>query len=65
MPQPGRQAGDGSGRINVIVVADTDLLSDQFWVDVREFLGQQVAIPNATTPPSSSTRSTTCRARMP
>src|SRR5262245_17898248 len=36
-----------NGRINVIVVADTDLLSDQFWVDSREFLGQQVAIPNA------------------
>ncbi|HXE69678.1 MAG TPA: Gldg family protein [Hyphomicrobiaceae bacterium] len=36
-----------NGRINVIVVADTDLLSDQFWVDTREFLGQQVAIPNA------------------
>jgi ABC-type uncharacterized transport system involved in gliding motility auxiliary subunit len=36
-----------SGRINVIVIADTDLLADQFWVDVREFLGQQVAIPNA------------------
>src|SRR6185295_16412186 len=27
-----------SGKINVIVVADTDLLSDQFWVDSREFL---------------------------
>jgi ABC-type uncharacterized transport system involved in gliding motility auxiliary subunit len=37
----------GSGRINVIVVADTDMLADQFWVDTREFLGQQVAIPNA------------------
>jgi ABC-type uncharacterized transport system involved in gliding motility auxiliary subunit len=36
-----------SGRINVIVVADTDMLADQFWVDTREFLGQQVAIPNA------------------
>jgi ABC-type uncharacterized transport system involved in gliding motility auxiliary subunit len=36
-----------SGRVNVIVVADTDMLSDQFWVDTREFLGQQVAIPNA------------------
>ena len=34
-------------RINAIVIADTDLLTDQFWVDVREFLGQQVAIPNA------------------
>ena len=30
-----------------IVIADTDLLNDQFWVEVREFLGQQVAIPNA------------------
>jgi ABC-type uncharacterized transport system involved in gliding motility auxiliary subunit len=36
-----------SGRINAIVIADTDLLADQFWVDVREFLGQQVAVPNA------------------
>jgi ABC-type uncharacterized transport system involved in gliding motility auxiliary subunit len=36
-----------SGRINAIVIADTDLLSDQFWVETREFLGQQVAIPNA------------------
>ena len=30
-----------------IVIADTDLLNDQFWVEVRDFLGQQVAIPNA------------------
>ena len=36
-----------SGRINAIVIADTDLLADQFWVDVRDFLGQQVPIPNA------------------
>jgi ABC-type uncharacterized transport system involved in gliding motility auxiliary subunit len=37
----------GSGRVNAIVVADADMLNDQFWVEVREFLGQQVAIPNA------------------
>jgi ABC-type uncharacterized transport system involved in gliding motility auxiliary subunit len=36
-----------SGRVNAIVVADADLLNDQFWVEVRDFLGQQVAIPNA------------------
>lgn len=36
-----------SGRINAIVVADTDLLADQFWVEVRDFMGQQVAIPTA------------------
>ena len=36
-----------AGKINVVVVADSDFLNDQFWVDVREFMGQQVAIPNA------------------
>jgi ABC-type uncharacterized transport system involved in gliding motility auxiliary subunit len=36
-----------SGRVAAIVVADSDMLTDQFWVDVRDFLGQQVAIPNA------------------
>lgn len=35
------------GNINVLIIADTDLLSDQFWVDVREFLGQQIAVPHA------------------
>jgi ABC-type uncharacterized transport system involved in gliding motility auxiliary subunit len=37
----------GSGTVNVVVIADTDMLQDQFWVEVRDFLGQQVAIPNA------------------
>ena len=36
-----------NGKINVVVVADSDFLNDQFWVEVRDFLGQQVAIPNA------------------
>jgi ABC-type uncharacterized transport system involved in gliding motility auxiliary subunit len=36
-----------AGRLNAIIVADTDMLHDQFWVDVREFLGQQVTIPQA------------------
>jgi gliding motility-associatede transport system auxiliary component len=36
-----------SGTINVVVVADTDFLQDQFWLDVRDLLGQQVAIPSA------------------
>ena len=31
------------------MVADSDFLSDQFWVEVREFLGQQVAIPTPIT----------------
>lgn len=33
--------------INVIVVADVDMLSDRFWVDVRNFFGQRIATPRA------------------
>ena len=36
-----------SGRLNIVVVADTDMLHDQFWVEARDFLGQQIAIPQA------------------
>ena len=32
--------------INVIVVADTDILDDRFWVQVQDFFGQRVAIPS-------------------
>ncbi len=31
-----------TGPINVIVVADTDLLADRFWVNVQSFLGMQI-----------------------
>jgi ABC-type uncharacterized transport system involved in gliding motility auxiliary subunit len=33
--------------INIIVVADTDVLADRFWVQVQEFLGNRIAIPSA------------------
>jgi len=33
--------------INVIVVSDTDILADRFWVQVQEFLGNRIAIPSA------------------
>ncbi|HYM18261.1 MAG TPA: Gldg family protein [Micropepsaceae bacterium] len=33
--------------INVIVIADSDLLDDRFWVQVQNLLGQQVAIPTS------------------
>lgn len=36
-----------SGRINAIVIADTDLLADQFWVQKRELMGQQVIMPTS------------------
>jgi ABC-type uncharacterized transport system involved in gliding motility auxiliary subunit len=32
---------------NIIVVADTDLLSDRLWVQTQEFLGQQILNPFA------------------
>ncbi|MEN8718702.1 MAG: Gldg family protein [Oceanococcaceae bacterium] len=35
------------GEIQVVVVADTDLLADQFWVQVSNFLGQRIASPFA------------------
>ncbi len=33
--------------VNVIVVADVDMLHDQFWVQVQNFLGSRLAIPTA------------------
>lgn len=35
------------GDIQVVVVADTDLLADNFWVQVNNFLGQMIASPFA------------------
>jgi ABC-type uncharacterized transport system involved in gliding motility auxiliary subunit len=43
-PGPGHVA---EGRINAIVVADTDLLADRFWVDSREMFGQSFVMPSA------------------
>ena len=38
---------ESRGPINVIVVADTDLLSDNTWLRLGNFLGQNVALPVA------------------
>lgn len=38
---------ESRGPINVIVVADTDLLSDNTWLQLGNFLGQNVALPVA------------------
>ena len=46
-PAPPGKPHVASGKINVVVVADTDFLQDQFWLDVRDLLGQQVAMPSA------------------
>ncbi len=36
-----------SGPVNAIVIADSDMLADQFWVSIQELLGQRLAVPQA------------------
>ncbi len=38
---------ESASAVNLIVVADSDMLEDRFWVRIREFAGQQVAMPFA------------------
>jgi ABC-type uncharacterized transport system involved in gliding motility auxiliary subunit len=38
-------SGDARGQLNVIAVADTDILSDRLWVQVQDFFGQRIASP--------------------
>jgi ABC-type uncharacterized transport system involved in gliding motility auxiliary subunit len=33
--------------INVVVIADSDLFEDRFWVQVQNVLGQRIAVPSA------------------
>ncbi len=46
-PSPPPHLPESQGPINVIVVADTDMLQDYFWVQVQSFLGQRIGIPTA------------------
>ena len=43
-PGPGHVA---EGRVNAIVIADTDLMADRFWVESRQMLGQDLVMPSA------------------
>ncbi len=36
-----------SGPINVVVLADVDMIEDRFWVRVQDFFGQRMAVPFA------------------
>ena len=45
LPEGHRAASDGP--INVLIVADSDLLSDRFWVQAGNFIGQDVIVPVA------------------
>lgn len=38
---------ESQGPINVIVVADADMLEDRFWTRTQNFFGQKVAMPTA------------------
>ncbi len=38
---------ESKGPIETIVVADSDVLTDRFWVQFREFFGRRVAVPGA------------------
>lgn len=44
---PAPHLKESKAPINVIVVADTDLLEDRFWVQVADFFGQRLATPIA------------------
>ncbi|HYM32876.1 MAG TPA: Gldg family protein [Candidatus Cybelea sp.] len=42
---PAPQIKESAEPINVIVVADTDMLDDRFWVRTESYFGRQVAVP--------------------
>jgi ABC-type uncharacterized transport system involved in gliding motility auxiliary subunit len=46
-PAPPPQIKESAQPINVIAVADTDILEDRFWVQVQDFFGQRVEVPVA------------------
>ena len=50
----GGEAEPGAGHLSestedvqIILIADSDMLADRFWVVVEEFLGSRLAVPNA------------------
>lgn len=53
---PDRAAAEGApaadpalqeGKINIVVVSDTDLFDDRFWVQLQDLLGQRIVVPLA------------------
>ena len=44
-PEP--HMAESKDPINVIVVADTDILQDKFWAQVQNFFGQRIGIPTS------------------
>lgn len=46
-PESREHLKQSKGTINIVVIADTDLLTDRLWVQLQEFFGQRVAAPFA------------------
>jgi ABC-type uncharacterized transport system involved in gliding motility auxiliary subunit len=50
-PEPAANAAEllkqSAKPINIVVVADTDLLDDKFWLQKQEFFGQRLLVPTA------------------
>lgn len=46
-PPAGEHLAQSTDSVNIIVVADSDMLQDRFWVQVQNFLGQRIAVPSA------------------
>jgi len=44
---PREHLAESTEDANLVVVADTDLLQDRFWVQVQNFLGSRIAIPTS------------------
>ena len=50
-PVPAPHLAQSKGNINVVVVADVDMLADQFWVQVQDVMGSRIAVPTAANGP--------------
>ena len=46
-PPPGDVVKQSTQPLNLVVVADTDMLDDRFWAQSRDFFGRQVIVPIA------------------
>lgn len=46
-PEAAPHLSSAQQSINLVLIADTDWLQDRFWVQVQDFMGQRVAVPDA------------------
>ena len=46
-PEAAAHVSESAGDVQILLVADADMLADRFWVVVEEFLGNRLAVPSA------------------